>query len=128
MNTNAPVRSAKVFAAVAACAVLSSPVQAEGHEVAVTISVSSAGLDLSQPTGARELYSRLQKAANIVCGHGNRVDLIPLDDVAGCYEKAIADAVRSANLPQLTLVYLNTHTLQDAKTRGIDIPVLVAAK
>jgi UrcA family protein len=131
MNTNAAVLNAKAFisiAAVAAYAILSGPIQAKSPEVAVKISVSSAGLDLSQSAGARELYSRLQKAAKIVCGRGNRVDLVPLDDVAGCYEKAIADAVQSANLPQLTIVYLNTHTPQDAKTRGIVFPVLVAAK
>jgi UrcA family protein len=131
MNTNAAVLNAKAFisiAAVAAYAILSSPIQAKSLEVAVKISVSSAGLDLSQSAGARELYNRLQKAAEIVCGHGNRVGLVALDNVAGCREKAIADAVQSANRPQLTIVYLSTHTPQEAKARGIVLPALVAAK
>jgi UrcA family protein len=131
MNIIAPFLNTKSFvciAAVAACAVLSSPVQAKDHEVEVKISVSAAGLDLSQPAGARELYGRLQKAATIVCGNGNRVDLQPLTDFASCYETAVGDAVRSADRPHLTMVYLRTHTLQDAAARGINVPVLVAAK
>jgi len=131
MNTKFPVPTAKVFnciAALAACAVLSGSVQAKSHDVTIKISVSTAGLDTSLPAGARELYSRLQKAASIVCGNGNRVDLLALTDFADCYEQAIGDAVRSANRAQLTLVYLRTHSLQDAAARGIDVPVLVATK
>jgi UrcA family protein len=131
MNTKVPVPNAKVFiciAAMAVCAVLSGSVQAKSHEVTVKISVSTAGLDTNLPAGAGELYRRLQKAASIVCGSGNRVDLRPLTDFAECYEQAVGDAVRSANRPQLTLVYLRTHTLQDAAARGIDVPLLVAAK
>jgi UrcA family protein len=125
MNTKSPIRAAKPFiclAAVAACALLSGPVQAEGHAVTISATVSSAGLDLSTSAGARELYSRLRRAAFIVCGHGNRVDLKAPTNFADCYEKALGDAVRSANQPQLTMVYLRTHTLQDAATRAIDVP------
>jgi len=131
MNTNFPVLKAKAYigtAALAACAILSGPAQAKEHIVDVKLSVNSAGLDLKQPTDARELYRRLQKAANIVCGHGNRVDLRAVPDLAACYEQALGDAVRSANRPQLTIVYLRSHTIQDAATRGIEVPALVAAK
>jgi UrcA family protein len=129
--TKAPILAAKSFiciAAMAACYLLSSPVQAREHEVTVTISVSAAGLDLRQPTDARELYGRLQGAARIACTHGNRVDLKPPTDFAGCYQKALGDAVRSINRPQLTMIYLRTHTLHDAATRGIDVPAQVAAQ
>ena len=131
MNTNLPVLKAKAYivtAALAACAILSGPVQAKEHIVDVKLSVKTAGLDLKQPTDARELYRRLQKAANIVCGHGNRVGLRAVPDFAACYEQALGDAVRSANRPQLTIVYLRSHTIQDAATRGIEVPALVAAK
>jgi UrcA family protein len=110
------------LAAVAACTVLSSPIQAEGHAVTTSVTVSSAGLDLSRSAGARELYSRLRKAAFIVCGHGNRVDLQAPTNIADCYEKALGDAVRSVNQPQVTMVYLRTHTVRDAATRSIEIP------
>jgi UrcA family protein len=133
MTTSAPVINTKAFicvAAVAACAVLSGPIQAQSHVVNLTLHVSTAGLNLNQPPGARELYRRLQEAANIVCGDGNRVDLHPLTEYefARCYEKAVGDAVRSVNRPQLTMVYLRTHSPQDAAIRGIDVPPLVAAK
>jgi UrcA family protein len=131
MNTNVAVVTAKAFIcipALTACAALSGPVQADGPVVAVKIPVSYSGLDLTQPTGAQELYRRLHEAAFIACTHGNRVDLQPLADPAACYEKAIGDAVRSVKQPQLTVIYLKTHTLHEAATHGIEIPDLVAAK
>jgi UrcA family protein len=131
MNTRASVLNVTVLtciAAAAACALLSAPIEAEQPAVTVKINVSTAGLDPRQPAGARELYVRLQAAARVVCAHGDRVDLLPVADFAGCYEQAVADAVRSARLPQLTLAYLASHTLQDAATRGIEVPVMVAAK
>jgi UrcA family protein len=112
--------------AMAACALLSGIVQAE--EVTVKMSVSTAGLDTGQPAGARALYDRIRSAANVLCGSGNRVGLRAVDDFTGCVEKAVGDAVRSAGLPQLSLAYLATHSLQDAANHGIDVPALVAAK
>jgi UrcA family protein len=131
MNTNAAVLTAKGFiciAALTACFALSGPVEAKDKIVTVKVSVSTAGLDLSRPAAAQELYHRLQNAAFIVCTHGNRVDLVPPINSGACYEKAMGDAVRSAKQPQLTMIYLKTHTPQDAATYGIEIPVLVAAK
>jgi UrcA family protein len=130
MNTNSALTTKPLIflAAAAACAVLSGPVQAKDHEVTVKISVSTAGLDLSQPADARELYARLRKAAYIACTHGMRVDLEPPISLNGCYEKALGDAVRSAHQPQLSIVYLATHTVRDAAIYGIEVPVRVAAE
>ncbi len=96
--------------------------------VTVAIHVSTRGLDLSQPAGAHEFYTRLQRAARVACTDGNRVDLAPARDPEGCYEKALGDAIRSANVPRLTQVYLETHTLRQAAARGIDVPAQMAAK
>ncbi len=131
MNTKATVLNTKLLiciALLAACGVLSAPVQAKSHEVTVKITVSTADLDLSRPAGVREAYARLQKAADIACTDGMRVDLQPPTSFAGCYEKALGDAIRSANVPRLTQVYLETHTLRQAAARGINVPVQVAAK
>ena len=131
MKIKAPILNAKLFiciALLAACGVLSAPVQAKSHEVTVKITVSTAGLDLSQPAGAREAYARLQKAARVVCTDGDRVGLEPPTSFTGCYEKALGDAVRSARRPQLTIVYLATHTPRDAATYGIEVPVRMAAE
>lgn len=113
-------------AATVACTLFAGSVAAK--DVTVAIQVSTQGLDLNQPADARELYRRLQKAANTVCSDGSRVGLRAVPDFAGCYKKALGDAVRSANRPQLTMVYLRSHTLQDAETHGIDVPVMIAAK
>ncbi len=113
-------------AGVVACVLFAGSVAAK--EVTVAIQVVTQGLDLSQPAGAKEFYGRLKKAAWIVCTHGNRIDLQPSPDRQGCYEKALGDAIRSANVSLLTQVYLETHTLREAAARGIDVPVQVAAK
>jgi UrcA family protein len=131
MNTIYPVRHTKSFiclAAVAACAVLSGPVQSKDHEVTVVLHVSAAGLDLSRPGDARELYARIQHAADIVCTHGMRVDLEPVQHYVGCSEQALGDAVRSVNQPQLSMVYLAAHTPEQAAAYGIEVPARMAAK
>jgi UrcA family protein len=113
-------------AAMVACTLFAGNVVAKDVEVAYQ--VSTRGLDLRQPAGAHEFYGRLKKAAQIVCTHGNRVDLQPSSDPTGCYEKALGDAIRSVNVSLLTQVYLETHTLREAAARGIGMPVQVAAK
>ena len=131
MNTHDTARIFKGFlglGALAACAALTGPVQAKNQPVTIKIPVSYAGLDLTQPAGAQDFYHRLQSAAYIACTHGRRVDLKPLLDPSTCYEKALADAIRSAKQPQLTMVYLKTHSPEDATARGIEVPVLVASK
>jgi UrcA family protein len=128
MYAKTDVMSAVLGAAAIACTLFAGNVVAKDHKVTVAIHVSTQGLDLSQPAGAHEFYRRLQHAADVVCTHGNRVDLTPSDDPKGCYEKALGDAIRSANVPMLTQVYLATHTLQEAAARGIEVPAQVAAK
>ena len=113
-------------AAMVACTLFAGDVVAK--EVTVTYQVSAKGLDLRHPAGAREFYGRLKRAAQVVCTHGNRIDLQPSADPKGCYEKALGDAIRSVNVSPLTQVYLETHTLQEAAARGIDVPVQMAAK
>jgi UrcA family protein len=117
-----------VGAAIVACTFIAGSVAAKDQEFTVAYRVTTRGLDISQPAGAHELYSRLQHAAQVVCTHGMRVDLAPSPDPQGCYEKALGNAVRSAHLPLLTQAYLETHTLREAAARGIDLPVMIAAK
>jgi UrcA family protein len=115
-------------AAAVACTLLAGNVAAKAHDVTVAIHVSTQGLDLRQLPGAQKFYARIKHAAEVACTHGNRADLEPLTDPVGCYEKALADAIRSANLPLLTQVYLETHTLRQAAAHGIELPAQVAAK
>jgi UrcA family protein len=130
MHLNAPVPNTKSFIYIVlmtACALLAGPLQAK--ELAVTLKVNTAGLKIGQPAGGRELYSRLKHAAAIVCGNGSQVGLQVVESLVGCKEAALGEAVRSANLPQLTVAYLGEHTLQQAATHGIEVPgVLIASK
>ena len=115
-------------AAAVACALVGSNIAASDLNVVVAIHVSTQGLDLSRSADTRTFYSRLEHAARVACTSGNRVDLAPSDYLQGCYEKALAGAIRSAKVPMLTQMYLANHTLQDAVTFGILVPAQIAAK
>ncbi len=130
MDTKTAVMGARsvLGATAVACILCVGNVTAKDHEVIVAVHVSTHGLDLSQPAGAQQFYARLQHAARVVCTHGNRVDLEPSADAEGCYEKALGGAIRSANQPLLTQLYLETHTLRQAAARRIDVPAQMAAK
>lgn len=130
MNTKTAVVNAwSAFGAViAACTFFAGDVMAQGHEVRVAYQVSTQGLDLSKPAGARELYSQLKNAAWIVCTRANRVGLEPSRDPDACTEKALGEAIRSAHIPLLVQTYLETHSLWQAAAYGIDVPVQLAAK
>jgi UrcA family protein len=122
------VVSAALGAAAIACSLFAGNVAAQDHKVIVAIHVSRQGLDLTQPADAQTFYTRLKNAAWVACTRGNRVDLVPSENSGACTEKALAGAVRSADVPQLTQVYLATHTLRQAAALGIDVPAQIAAK
>ena len=90
------------------------------------VTVSTAGLDLSQEAGIRELYSRLKNAADAVCNNVYRVGLEPVTNYTDCYEKALGAAVMSVNKPSLTEIYLSAHTLRDANSHGVTAAQLIA--
>lgn len=66
--------------------------------------------------------------SRVACTRGNRVDLLPVDDLKACYDKALGGAIRSAKAPTLTQIYLETHTLQQAAAQGIEVSAQFAAK
>jgi UrcA family protein len=125
MNTNALHRKllsigGTYICALAATTLFTRPALASDHEVIVKIPVGTRDINLSQLAGVRVLYGRLSHAARIVCSNGNRVGLEPVTDFTSCFEKSLGDAVRSVNRRQLTELYLQTHTLQEAAVLGID--------
>jgi UrcA family protein len=128
IKTTVMTAQAVLGAAALVCTLFAGIVAAKDHMVTVAVHVSTQGLDLSQPTGAQQFYARLKHAAEVVCTHGNRVDLAHAPNPKACYEKALGDAIRSADVPLLTDVYLETHTLGEAATHGIDVPAQMAAK
>jgi UrcA family protein len=128
MNIKNARRYSTLFpvACLAAGTLASVSIRAQDQLVDVVKTVTTAGLDVSQPAGAQKLYFRLVHAANLVCGRGLRVGLEPVQDFHSCEERSIGDAVRSARLPQLTMIYLKTHTLQEAANQRIETPVVIA--
>jgi UrcA family protein len=130
MHTKTAATSAwSVLGAIAmACTLFAGNVGAREREVTVIIHVSTKGLDLSQPAGAQKFYIRLKNAADDACTRGDRVGLAPVDNQKACYEKALAGAIRSANAPLVTQIYLATHTLRDASAVGLGVPAEIAAK
>ena len=130
MYTNTKALSARLIfgAAISACTLFTGGVAAKEDSVTISIQVSTRGLDATQPGGVQKLYWRLQNAARVACTHGNRVGLAPSPDPEGCREKALAGAIRAANLSLLTQVYLESHTLRDAAAHGIGAPLQMAAK
>jgi UrcA family protein len=113
---------------VAAGALLTGSAHANEQIVKLQTTVSSADLDLNQPADAHELYRRLQKAARALCDNGPRTDVRSLIPDQGCTERTLARAVQSVDRPQLTMIYLETHTLRGAASRGIEVPSLMVAK
>ena len=129
MYAKSVVTDARLFVGAAVvCASFGGSVAAKDHHVTVAVHVSSQGLDLSQPADARKLYTRLQHAAWALCANPERVTLVPEDDLPGCREKVLGDAIRSAKAPVLTRIYLETHTLQAASAQGIEMPIQIAAQ
>jgi UrcA family protein len=131
MYAKAPVTSAGLLvgAATVVCTLFAGNVAARDKIVTVAIRVSAQGLDLSQPVDAHTFYTRLQNAAWVACTRGDRVvDLLPVDPLKSCYEKALGNAVHDSNKPLVAQIYLATHTLQEAARHGIEIPSHLAAK
>lgn len=130
MDTKTDVTTARAVLAGAAvtCALIAGHAFADARNVVVAIPVSAAGLDVRHAAGAQELYARIKQAAWVGCTRADRVGLAPVADPKECYETAIGNAVRSANVPQLTQAYLASHTLREAATRGIEAPAQFATK
>lgn len=79
---------------------------------APTIRISFAELDINKPRGLQVLYSRIERAAKVVCGFDySPRELARNRQAKACYQTAVDDAVRQINRPTLT-------ALHRAKTRA----------
>ncbi len=129
MHTKAALINARRLPIALACALFASgAVVADEHTFTIAVQLSTRGLDLTRLADAKTFYRRIEHAADVVCTHGNRVDLAPVDYELGCYEKALGEAIASLNSPLLTQIYLDTHTLRQAAAHGVPLPQQLAAK
>ncbi|HVZ98959.1 MAG TPA: UrcA family protein [Caulobacterales bacterium] len=97
---------------VLAAAALTSPALAQPGREAVRVSVSYADLDVSTPTGARELAHRIDDAAARACGGSPGFDvdyrLAPAavtDAFETCKSEAVARTLSALNRPSVTRAY-----------------------
>lgn len=128
MNSKPGTRTTRAMLGAALCVLFAGGAAASDHNVTVSSRISSEGLDLNQPADARTFYARLENAAWMLCTRGTRADLLPVDNLKACYEKALGDAVRATKRPMVTLAYLADHTLQQAAAHAIEVPPQMAAK
>lgn len=112
-------------AAAVACTLLAGAIASADPPIVVSVRVSPQGLDLNRPADAQTFYTRLQRAARLVCTNGNKLGLEPLPDPAGCAEQALGNAIRSAKVPSLTQIYLASHTPGQAAAYAISMPAQV---
>jgi UrcA family protein len=122
------LRTCPVLGAALVCMLFSAALAAQDRMVTVAVPVSAKRLDLTRMKDAQTFYTRLQKAAWVACTSGNRIDLLPVDDYKGCYEKTLASAIRSAKVPLITRLYLSTHTFEEALAQGIYSPTQTAGR
>lgn len=92
------------FIAAAAFAALS--VIGTGAAQAETLKVSTQGLDLSTPAGAKAFYSRLSHAVIDACG-GAPTNFFASDEerFQACYKTAMDQAVTQARAPLVAQLY-----------------------
>ena len=89
-------------ALIAGCIAL--PALADDASVAPQAAVTTAGVDFRDPVAVRAFYGRLAMAAERVCDSNSANSRVQQLDRA-CVQKAVAEAVRSADRPMLTALY-----------------------
>jgi UrcA family protein len=86
---------------------------------ALQAKVKYGDLNVTSPSGAATLYSRIRAAAENVCHPFNNRDFASKKLLAACVHKAMSDAVNEVNQPALFTIY-------NAKT-GTSKPILLAS-
>jgi UrcA family protein len=126
LHIGSPLNAA---AAVVASAMLLTAQPSVAHEFTISKSVSTAGVDFTDPGQVRALYRKLADAASAVCSNNSalRVGLEPIAIPAACSEQALGNAVRAINQQQLTVAYLSQHTMLQASKYGIVAPSTLAS-
>jgi UrcA family protein len=133
MITQFTVRHCRLSAPCAAlvavsCTLGANTTRADTPLITVAIHVNAKGLDLTQEQGTRKFYQRIEFAAWVACNHADRVGLSPVEHPMQCADQSLASAIRSASMPALTRIYLETHTPQQASVAGISLPLSAAAR
>jgi UrcA family protein len=110
MNANLSVKTATRGCLAISTAMLLSwmcgAAPATADEQLRTETVSFRDLNVNSPDGAQALFNRIHAAARRVCSESDPILQIAAN---ACTRKSEADAVKKANLPQLTAYYNSKH-------------------
>ena len=99
--------AAASIAAAVAVPIAQASTQAGTTEVS-SVNVRVGDLDANTPGGAQHIYSRLQRAAEQVCGEDSstRMELETANLVRNCEQQAIEPAVDKIHTAPLTAIYI----------------------
>jgi UrcA family protein len=112
------VKPGATFALVIALAAFAPVVSRAGEPVQMRLSYSD--LNLNSPEVARQLYLRIEQAANSVCGTSNTdVDVI-MRGPGPCVRAAIGHAVHDIHSSMLTKLYVERNGVDRARQFGIE--------
>jgi UrcA family protein len=101
MNTKTH-NATKLMIAAALCAAFAAGANAGD---VTPVHVKYADLDMNDAAGAKVLYQRIHKAADLVCAVPDENQLAFRALKRNCMEKTIAEAVAGVNAPTLTALY-----------------------
>ena len=94
------------------CAVLSSGAHAQELSID-SVKVRYLSSELSTAQGAKRVYSRIERAAQLVCHRPDTRDIRRHPDYDTCYEKAVDNAVEAIGVSTLTALH-KTHSQRSA--------------
>jgi UrcA family protein len=70
-----------------------------------SVVVRYSDLDLSQPQGARTLYTRIQLASRVACGDVGAKDLAHIGQFHKCVDQAVTKAVEAVNSQRVNEIH-----------------------
>jgi UrcA family protein len=112
-------RPAALVAVALAFAPIMSTADPLGNDT-VAVKVSTTDLDVSSPAGVEKLFVRLTSATTQACGVESHFDPLRTNKFDRCYRDTLNNAVRAANSPLLTQVYVDHYPREAALFKMID--------
>jgi len=106
-RNNTKVKCSILLAAVAIGALSIASAGAAQQPDPNSTSVHFGDLNIHTPEGIATLFRRIRRAAQAVCGPYEIRDLMQASGARICFDDAVANAVKSVNMPSLT-AYANT--------------------
>jgi UrcA family protein len=89
-------------------------------DVTLSRHVNYSDLDVAHDAGVKQLYDRLTRAANSVCGPYDSAEMKKAGVYANCVQHSLARAVAKVNNPMLTSYYESKTATPPAQLARLD--------